>query len=196
MLIVLAPSSVRFEKHPIARCAASMCLISPPSIASTKNGPLPRSCTPPGSACLNCYGTSSALPAAGVLDASTTLKTVNREEPTLFKPSANSWRSCSRRPLRVIFDRLSRFCLPKHVCFAPKATGVLHCRKMTRCANSCHMRCNKKRCYSISLSARARSIVFRSRATVQYVVGLRRASGPVGAAGANSRRIARRLATR
>jgi hypothetical protein len=36
----------------------------------------------------------------------------------------------------VIFDRFSRFCLPKHVRFAPKATGVLHCRKMMRWARS------------------------------------------------------------
>jgi hypothetical protein len=38
--------------------------------------------------------------------------------------------------LWVICDRFSRFCLPVHVRFAPKATEVLHCRKMTRCAIS------------------------------------------------------------
>jgi hypothetical protein len=40
----------------------------------------------------------------------------------------------------VIFDRLSRFGLLVHVRFAPKATGVLHCRKMTRCAKTRHRR--------------------------------------------------------
>src|SRR6516162_893740 len=40
--------------------------------------------------------------------------------------------------LGVILYRFSRPCLPVHVCFAPKATEVLHGRKITLCAYSRH----------------------------------------------------------
>jgi hypothetical protein len=40
-----------------------------------------------------------------------------------------------------------------HVCFAPKATEILRCREMTRCANHVVMRRSKKYGYSISSSA-------------------------------------------
>jgi hypothetical protein len=48
-----------------------------------------------------------------------------RDVMRYFAPLCPSW---------VIFDRFSRCCLPVHVRFAPKATGVLHCRNMTLCA--------------------------------------------------------------
>jgi hypothetical protein len=41
----------------------------------------------------------------------------------------------ARHSLWVIFDRFSRFWLPLHVSFSPKAPQ-LHCGKMTRCATN------------------------------------------------------------
>jgi hypothetical protein len=52
---------------------------------------------------------------------------------------------CSKAECRlwVILDRFSRPCLLVHVRFAPKATKVLQCRKMTRRATFGLMQCSK-----------------------------------------------------
>ena len=69
-----------FATRPIANYAGSTCSLSPPSTASTKNEPSPRSCTPRRLGLFELSWNVLCPGCGGVLDASTTLKTVNRDE--------------------------------------------------------------------------------------------------------------------
>ena len=68
------------REAPTATFVASMSSISPPNTASMKSGPSPRSCMPRGSALFELSWNVLCPGCGGVLDASTTLKTVNHDE--------------------------------------------------------------------------------------------------------------------
>jgi hypothetical protein len=71
-----------------------------------------------------------------------------------------------RRPSWVILDRLSRLYRPADFRFSPKATEMLHCREMARCANRVIWHCSKTGRYSITSSARACSVRTARRSSI------------------------------
>ena len=74
------PSSGRSATPPTASCAASTRSSSPPNTASTRSAPSPRSSTPRDLGLFELSWNVLCPGCGGVLDAGTTLKTINREE--------------------------------------------------------------------------------------------------------------------
>src|SRR5262245_61763162 len=94
----------------------------------------------------------------------------HRQHHTFRRGECLSW---------VIFDRVSWLCLPVDVRFTPNATEPLHCREMTRWANSGLMHRSKKP-YSITSSAVASSVCGNVTPSVLAVLRFRTRSNFVG----------------